>query len=391
MKTGSVGCLVLCVLTACTSSGVPFPSAPTRELGQGSSGLELLDLSRMETSPAEGNVILHVASTSPGPVLLAIDVRTEPGMWLGPPRQETALFYVPPEGERTVSVGYAFAHLSPTATLHVRVGAPEEHVGGWVHIPEPVAVHRFDLGSSEAAGAFLHRFDSRATQHLTIYSLRGMFTSEQLDTLAAARDHAVVELSRILDVQPPPGITLVFYPDAASKTADTHHVGAGMARGNILAEIFNDSVHLDPYHEIAHVMSGQLGWAPAWLSEGFAVYASEYLGADALAQLGSAGKTVDQAACGFRLAGELLPTAELMRLTDIGPEETRPHVTYAQAASFTGFLARRFGLSALRTALATLTPMSSAEENETAFAAAFGLSSEAAAESWTAHLDQVCP
>jgi hypothetical protein len=391
METRSVGCLVLCVVAACSSSGFQSAPAPARELADGPIGLELLEISRVESSPAEGKVVLRVANTAPGPILLGIDVRAEPGMWLAPARQETALFYVPPEGERTVSVGYAFAHLSPEATLHVRVGVPEEHAGGWVHIPEPVAVRHFDLGSSEAARAFLDRFDRRATPHLAIYAVRGMFSSEQLDTLAAARDHAIAELSRMLDVPPPPGITLVFYPDAASKTADTDHVGAGMTRGSTLAEIFTDSVRLDPYHELAHVMSGQLGWAPAWLNEGFAIYASEYLGADALVQQGSAGKTVDQAACEFRLAGELLPTADLMRLPDIGPEGTRPHVTYAQAASFTGFLAQRFGLPPLRTAFATLSPMASAEENETAFAQAFGVSSEDAAELWSAYLDEICP
>jgi hypothetical protein len=390
MRKSFVGCLVLCVLAACTSRGVPNVPAPTPEAQVGSRDIELLEIRRLESSPAEGTVVVRVGSSAPGPMLLGIDVRAEPGMWFAPVRQQTALEYLPPEGERTFSVDYSFAHLSPEAVLHVRIGAAEEHGDGWVYVPEPVAVRRFDQGRSDAARAILDRFDRRATPQLTVYAIRGMFSAEQLDSVAASRAQAVLKLSRMLDVQPPPGLTLVFYPDGASKTADTHHVGAGMTRGSYLAEVFNESIRLDPFHEIAHAVSGQLGWAPAWLNEGFAVYASEYLGADALAQIVSPGTTVDQATCELRRAGNLLPIANLMLLPDIGPEESRPHVSYPQAASFTAFLVQRFGWPTLLNAYATLSPMGSAEENEAAFVRAFGVSSEDAAVLWMAYLEQLC-
>jgi hypothetical protein len=391
MKTTSAGCLVLCVLAACTSTrGVPNVPAPTLETHVGSREIELLEIRRLESSPVEGTVVGRVASIARGPILLGIDIRAEPGMWFAPVRQQTALKYLPPQGERTFSVGYSFAHLSPEAVLHVRIGVAEEHGDGWVYVPEPVAVRRFDLGRADVAHAVLDRFDRRATPQLTVYAIRGMFSEEQLDSVAASRAHAVRELSRLLDVEPPAGLTLVFYPDGASKSVDTHHVGAGMTKGSYLAEVFNDSIRLDPFHEIAHAVSGQLGWAPAWLNEGFPVYASEYLGADALAQIVSAGTTIDQATCELRRAGNLLPIADLMLLPDIGPEEFRPHVSYPQAASFTAFLVQRFGWSALRNAYATLSPMGSAGENEAAFVRAFGVSSEEAAGLWMAHLEQLC-
>jgi hypothetical protein len=387
---GLVGCLVLCVLAACTPRGVPNVPTPRPETHAGSRYIELLEVRRLESSLAEGTVVVRVASSAPRPILLGIDVRAEPGMWFAPVRQQTAIKYLPPEGERTFSVDYSFAHLSPEAVLHVRIGAAEEHGDGSVYVPEPVAVRRFYLGRSDAARAVLDRFDRRGTPQLTVYAIRDMFSAEQLDSVAASRAQAVVALSRMLDVQPPPGLTLVFYPDAASKTADTHHVGAGMARGSYLAEVFNDSTRLDPFHEIAHAVAAQLGWAPAWLNEGFAVYASEYLGADALAQIVSPGTTVNRATCELRRAGNLLPIANLMLLPDIGPEESRPHVSYPQAASFTAFLVQRFGWPALRNAYATLSPMGSTEENEAAFVRAFGVSSEEAAGLWMSHLEQLC-
>jgi hypothetical protein len=356
-----------------------------------SDGLELLELSRVERSPAAGSLSIRVANGSLRALLLGVDVRAEPGMWLGPPQQETSLFYVPPLGERVVTVPYAFARLSPEAILHVRVGIPEEHTGGWVHIPEPSAVRRFHIGSSDSARAFLDRFDSRAGRVLTVHALRGALEPEQIDSIVVERDHAVSVLSRLLGVRPPLGLTLIFYPDAATKTLDTHHVGAGMTKGRFIVEVISDSVRVDPYHELAHVVSGQLGWAPAWLNEGFAVYAAEYLGADALALQGWAGKTVDHAACLLLRAGELFPIAELTQLADIGPSESRPRVSYAQAGSFTGFLAENFGFEALRAAYETLSPSLTPEEHETAFATAFGLSSENAAGSWLARIEQTCP
>jgi hypothetical protein len=390
MKARWFVCFVLCVPAGCTSSVAPMGPAPAPELAAGPVGLELLEIHRVDRSPAEGTVVLRLANRAGGPVVVGVDVRAEPGMWLAPARQQTELFYLPPDGERSFSVEYSFARLSPEATLRVRVGAAEEHADGWVHVPEPIAVRHFDLGTSEAAAEFLDRFDSRAARHITIYALPGMLSPEQLDAIAAERDGAIAEVSRLLDVRPPPGLTLVLYPDAASKTADTQHIGAGMARGNTLAEIFNDSVRVDPFHEIAHAVSGQLGWAPAWLNEGFAVYASEYLGADALALQGSRGKTVDQAACELRRAGALFSVADLIHLPDIGSDESRPHVSYAQAASFTAFLAQRFGLQALRNAYATLSPVASSDENEAAFAEAFGVGTGEAARWWSARLEEIC-
>jgi hypothetical protein len=389
MKSKVLGGLALLTLGACTSVGIPIAPVATPASSK-QSNLEVVEVQRIENSPTAGSILVRVENSADHPILLGVDLRAEPGMWLAPVRQDTRLFYLPPGGERTVSMEYAFGPTSPEAALRVRVGVPEEHADGWIHVPEPVAVRRFYMGTAAAAASFLDRFDRRATADLMVYAVRDMFLPEALDDLVAVRAHAITELSRILAVRPPPGIRIVFYPDADSKTADTHHVGAGMTKGTTIVEIFNDSVQLDPYHELAHVMAGQLGWAPAWLNEGFAVFASEHLGADALAHLGSPGKTVDQASCEFHRSGELIPVAELMRLPDIGPDGTRPKVTYAQAASFTRFLAKEFGLEALRRAYRTLSAMASDDENQTAFAQAFGVSSEEASERWFERLASTC-
>jgi hypothetical protein len=393
MKARSAAFLLPCILATCTTVG-PRTVAVLAVDGPDASlagGLRVLQVDRVEGTAREGHVVIRIHNGGLEPVLLGVDVRAEPGMWLAPARQETSLFYVPARGERAVSARYTFAHLSPEAALRVRVGIAEEHADGHLHVPEPIAVERFDFGASREAAAFMDRFDTRAAPRVTIHAARGILTPLQLDSIAVDRGRAIDELARMLDIAPPPGLRIVFYPDIASKTEDTHHVGNGLARGSTIVEILNDSVRLDPYHELAHMMSGQLGWAPAWLNEGFAVWATERLGADALEFIVAPGTTVDRAVCDFEQAGQLFPMAELLGLPDIGPEESRPHIAYPQAASFVGFLVDRFSLEAVRRAYATVTPTATAHENEGAFAQAFGVSSMEAAGSWSDRLRSICP
>jgi hypothetical protein len=220
MRPRLLGVLALCTVPGCAPSATGMASPPVDAVSE-SGGLKLLELTRIESSPAAGSLSVRVANGSLGALLLGIDVRAEPGMWLGPSLQETPLFYI--------------------------------HMGG-----------------SDSARASLARFDSRAGRFLTVYALRGMLRPEQLDAVVDERDRAVTVLSRMLGVRPPSGLTLVFYPDGSTKALDTHRVGAGMTNGRFIVEVINDSVRVDPYHELAHVISGQVGRAPPWLNEGFA-------------------------------------------------------------------------------------------------------------------------
>jgi hypothetical protein len=56
----------------------------------------MLEILQIERSPLEGSVRVRVVNTSAGPVLSGIDLRAEPGMWLGPSQQKMELVYVPP-------------------------------------------------------------------------------------------------------------------------------------------------------------------------------------------------------------------------------------------------------------------------------------------------------
>ena len=75
------------------------------------------------------------------------------------------------------------------------------------------------------------------------------------------------------------------FPDAKSKKEETGNPGDGWAFSNNIVEVYNEKTKLDPFHELAHIISGEVGNPPAMLDEGFAIYVSEKLGTDALKYL----------------------------------------------------------------------------------------------------------
>lgn len=330
-------------------------------------------------SDSSGVALVAIRNEGARPLIVGLELRAAPGMWLDPVVQTLRLAYVPPGERLMLEEPYVFARLSPEATLRVRVGAAEEHPEGWIQLPVPAAVREFPHAASDR-GRFLQDFEVTRTEHLTVYARLGIMDHEELQAIAEERERAIRRMAELLAVEPPSGIRLVFYPDAATKTHDTGHVGAGYASGQTIVEIRNDSVRLDPYHELFHMVGGQVGWAPSWLSEGLAVWVSQELGADALAELGGAGKTVEEVACNALRAGEAFELDELFRSPDIAAR--RPDIAYAEVASFVGYLVDAHGWAAMRQGYRTISAGRSHEENGASFQVAFGVTAPDASDDW---------
>jgi hypothetical protein len=279
----------------------------------------------------------------------AVEIRMDPGMWLRPVSERLDAYRLAPGESRVVSVSFDLPRLSPEAELRIRIGQPESDRDVPLHIPEPVLVRAISLGKTPEARRFIDRFTMLRTARLALYALKGSLAATELPTIAAARDSALVRLAELLRVSPPPGLDLVFYPDSASKTTDTHHSGAGWSTGTIIVEIYNAQEKVDPYHELAHAVASQLGGPMPAFNEGFATYASELLGSDALALLGAAGKKVDQAACEASRSGRLFSLTDLLALPDIGSVESRSEVSYPESASVVRFLIETYGIDRFRT------------------------------------------
>lgn len=303
--------------------------------------------------PGKNSFTAMAKNDSDNTLTLGLDLRAVPGLWLAPNVQLQYLFPLAPHEERQISGDYEFSRLSAESTLRVRFFFPEVKPDGVTEFGKPFFEKKYSVGQDNPADDFdvAKLFEKRITGHFVIYCARSLGPSANLDKEVEQREAAYRRISQMLGVTSPQPIRLVFYADAASKTRDTHHIGDGLAYDETIIEIYGK---VDLFHELTHVLAGQLGDPPALFNEGLAVYVSELMGADALKDLGSPGMKIDEAVAAHRRLGNFIPIDTLFTYTDIGPDESKPTISYPEAASFVKFLITKYGLASFRQAYRTL-------------------------------------
>ncbi len=197
-------------------------------------------------------------------------------------------------------------------------------------------------------------FNRYSSERLEVYIHKESIANDSVDIIIKRRELALDTLSALLDVHVPHKLRLVFYPDSHTKTFDTGHTGMGYAFGRNVIEIYNENEKLADYHEIAHIIIRLIGNPPIMLNEGFAVYADELLGADAIAPFGYNDMSIDQAARKLIHEESLIPFDQLISFVEIGSPDSRPEVSYVQSASFTKYLIENFGFETFRKLLENL-------------------------------------
>ena len=116
--------------------------------------------------------------------------------------------------------------------------------------------------------------------------------------------------------------------------------------GKAIVEILNEQKHLDPNHELVHIVAGTIGDPPALLNEGLATHMQVDHKWDDV--------EVDCWCESFNRAHMLLDVGQLLRRDDIGSTESRPGIAYPEAGSFVGFLIEKYGWDRFRSAYKTL-------------------------------------
>ncbi|MFQ5570052.1 MAG: hypothetical protein ACE5G0_10290 [Rhodothermales bacterium] len=333
-----------------------------------------------------------VSNTTGSPLSLCLDLRTVPGLWYRRNWQKQYRFEIPPRETQQVEASYELIRLTPESRMRVRLGrcVPQDDGSPGLD-PFFEKWYAIGMGGSPNQNPLL-AFDTLRTRHLELYAWKGSLAADHLNQIAAQREEGLRQISKLLEVDVPDPIRLVFYPDSASKTSDTGHIGAGWAHGNTIVEIYNDEIQLDPYHELAHVVAGEVGTPPALFNEGFATYMAERLESDALRFLESPGKTVDEATCGFVREGAAIPLVELFRYTDIGGAGTKPSIAYPQSASLVKHLIETYGVALFREAYGAMQNTDDEEHiaaNEVVFATLFGKELEQVEKEWLEQLG--CP
>ena len=176
----------------------------------------------------------------------------------------------------------------------------------------------------------LDAFKVFTPDHFVIYCSPGTPALQDIQKIIASREAALKALCDFAGTTPKEKIIVFFYPDQLTKLMCTMHTGDGMARGNTLAEVYNEKTKLDPSHELAHIVMSQLGSPPAMFNEGFAT----------CSQAGRvwSGKQVDTTARELIKAGRLVPLTKLLTREEIGSQPDDGEVAYPESASFVGFL-----------------------------------------------------
>ena len=388
------GCAIAALGCSGGSSGTEYQSEIERARLETVEGpaLRVWDLDLGE--PVPGNNLFHVAvkNRTGQRVVLSLDLRASPGLWLLPNWQRQSRFELHPYEVRIIEAPYEFPRLSVEADLRVRIGRVVESSPGEVEV-ERLFEESYRVGSGNPAAMNpADLFDSIATRHFDIYAWRGSLAAGRIGAIGEQREAALEAIADELGVATPGRVRLVLYPDSATKEDQTGHVGAGWAWGDNIIEIYNDLIQVDPYHELAHVVARRLGDPPALFSEGFATYMSQRLGADALALLGHPGLSVDQATCQAAAAGELIPLDTLFEFTEIGSLASKPGVAYPEAASFVKFLIEGYGVDAFRDAyrmLANTAEPAGLLANQAAFTTIYGAAPGRLERSWRRRIG--CP
>lgn len=278
--------------------------------------------------------------------ILGINIRTSPGIWLrNAERQE--IFQLKPYETKTLEAGYSFLGMSSEASLILKFGVPviDPHFG-FYNIRNIFYQKTYDIGKnvSPQNDEVFSQFRKHETDHFEIYYFDGSLAEKEIDKISQIRESGITEIEKVLSVKNPGKIRLFFFPDEEIKKNKTGHMGVGWAFRNNIVEVYNDSTKLDPYHEITHIVAGQLGNPPALFDEGLAVYMSEKLGADALQFLGNPGISIDSCTHKFILEKKTFPLSTLFDFTDIGNNESVPLVSYPQSASIVKYLIETYGI-----------------------------------------------
>jgi len=292
-----------------------------------------------------------VKNRTKSPLMIGLDLATQPGLWLRRRFQNQFVFEIKPREEKQIEAVYEFLRMTPEAYLSVSFGIPIQKAAGAVEIKGVFFEKRYYVGKGNKAVDYTpSNFNRYETEHLEIYCYKGSLAEKEISSIKQMRESAFREISDLLQVSYDRKIRLVFYPDGETKKRDIGHTGDGYAFANNIVEVYNEQTKLDPFHELAHILAGKLGSPPAMFNEGFAVYISEKLGADALKYLGSPGKTIDRTAGEYLRDGKLIALEELLRFTEIGSEQSKWQISYPEAASAVKFLIESYGLPKFRQA-----------------------------------------
>ena len=170
------------------------------------------------------------------------------------------------------------------------------------------------------------------TPHFNIYCYPGSTAEKEMAIIKAQREDTYRKIAEFLGLCEDLTIDLYFFEDGETKRKVTGHTGAGWAYGTSMVEVYNEQTKVNPYHELVHVVMDYLyGPSVSAFSEGFAVYLCNLFN-----DMPSSDKINDgygEKIKDYHRNGELFTLTDLLSF-EIGHTESKPLISYPQAASF---------------------------------------------------------
>lgn len=184
----------------------------------------------------------------------------------------------------------------------------------------------------------------RSTDHLDIYYFPGSKAAADIDQIAREREAGVQAVNQFLTTPTSQRLCLVLFEDLDTKAWVMIQTGVRMADGYMIAEVYDDQVKLNPYHEATHALTSELGNPPAAFLEGIAEYVSEKSGAAPLKGMGGGKATLYGFVSESRDRKQWIPLSQLLAYSNIGSEgPERNLLAYAEAGALAKYLVEAHG------------------------------------------------
>lgn len=186
-------------------------------------------------------------------------------------------------------------------------------------------------------------FTSISSEHFKLYSFDGHLSKKTKLDFLNERESAYQEISDFFGIKTNLAINIFLFKNEQLKYNLTGHKGFGWGFDNNIVEVFNDSIRLDPYHELAHVLGYTLNKPPALIDEGTAVYLAQLYGDNALSRfIGHPTKSINENLVLLIKKEKLINISTLLSYDEIG-NGNKVVLEYFQSASFVEFLIKEFG------------------------------------------------
>lgn len=225
-------------------------------------------------------------------------------------------------------------------------------------------------------------FTSISSEHFSLYTFDGHLSKKTMLAILNERESAYQEISDFFEIKTNLAINIFLFKNEQLKYNLTGHKGLGWGFDNNIVEVFNDSIRMDPYHELVHVLGYTLNKPPALIDEGTAVYLSQLYGDKAFSKfIGHPTKSTNEILLWLNKSQGLITISTLLSYDEIG-NSNKVILAYCTSASFVEFLIKKFGKQKFLELYKSLSDANSAK-NEMIFEKTYGLAFKQIEYDWT--------